>query len=186
MLDSADAYMDSEGEGQPDQQARAFHSQATSTHTCGPGQERAGLPHVFSAARAARPPPKQARPRQASGRLLSPTSCRSPITMVHRFGLHPQVTHGAPVWDSADAILVQQTLARQRQERGRAIAVSPPCRLSTLSTISVHRPLHRGSGVSQRSTAVWHTTGTLPWIRRHAAIKPGKPSRATCSAPSRR
>ena len=50
MLDSADAYLDSDRAGQPDQQARAVHSRTTLTRTSGPlaGQERASRPHVLS------------------------------------------------------------------------------------------------------------------------------------------
>ena len=48
MLDSADAYLDSDRAGQPDQQARAVHSRTTPTRTSGPGQERASRPHVLS------------------------------------------------------------------------------------------------------------------------------------------
>ena len=49
MLDSADAYLDSDRAGQPDQQARAVHSRTTLTRTSGPlaGQERASRPHVL-------------------------------------------------------------------------------------------------------------------------------------------
>lgn len=192
MLDSADAYMDSEGEGQLDQNARAVHSRATSTHTSGPGQERAGRPHVLSgrslegqssapATQASMTPASQQpsfEPRQLpesdyNGSSLRPTPAG-----------HPRGPGVGQCRRNPGATDAGQTEAGARQSH---------CRITSLQAINVINHLRaqtlvqlRGSGDSQRSTAVWHTTCTLPWIRRRAAIMPGKPSRATRRAPSRR
>ena len=64
--------------------------------------------------------------------------------MVPRFGQRPPVTHGALVWDSADAILVQldagQTEAGARQSH---------CRVTSLQAINVINHL-RAQTLAQR------------------------------------
>ena len=56
--------------------------------------ERAGRPHVHSAARAERPPPKHARPRQGGGSHTSSTVNRRSLAITPCFAQRPSAAHG--------------------------------------------------------------------------------------------